>query len=95
MDKIRREENADYTKAKTDLTFGFPGVRKDLEVPRDHYGGGSDGSAALVQGTDFMNQSEMRKAHKKYLRASTKPRRATTRYWVFSAFRPLGAVKIV
>merc|ERR1719181_501060 len=45
MDKLRRDENAAYTKAKADLTLGLTGVRKALEVLRDYYGS----SAALVQ----------------------------------------------
>jgi hypothetical protein len=47
MDKIRREENADYTQAKSDLELGLSGVRKALSVLREHYG-----SAALVQGNE-------------------------------------------
>merc|ERR1711957_202237 len=53
---IRREENADYTKAKTDLTLGLTGVRKALEVLRNYYG---SASAAFVQ------QPAMPKAHEK------------------------------
>merc|ERR1719378_1913280 len=55
MDKIRREENADYTKAKADLELGLSGVRKALQVLRDYYGS----SAALVQ------QPAMPKKHEK------------------------------
>merc|ERR550514_1325924 len=55
MDKIRREENADYTKAKADLTLGLSGVRKALEVLRDYYGS----SSALLQ------QPAMPKKHEK------------------------------
>jgi chromosome segregation ATPase len=62
MDKIRREENADYTQAKADLTLGLTGVRKALEVLRDYYGAGS---AAFVQGEDFMKQPAMPKKHEK------------------------------
>merc|ERR1711943_132433 len=32
MDKIRREQNADYTQAKKDLSLGLSGVRKALGV---------------------------------------------------------------
>jgi len=45
MDRIRAEENADYTVAKDDLTKALRGVEKALAVLRDYYGG----SAALVQ----------------------------------------------
>jgi len=45
MDKIRAEENADYTQAKSDLELGLQGVRQALEVLRDYYGG----SAAMLQ----------------------------------------------
>merc|ERR1712046_411265 len=55
MDKIRREENADYTKSKADLELGLSGVRKALQVLRDYYGS----SAALVQ------QPAMPKTHEK------------------------------
>jgi hypothetical protein len=37
MDKIRQEENADYTQAKADLEQGLAGVRKALTVLRDYY----------------------------------------------------------
>merc|ERR1719162_2541139 len=46
MDTMRRDENADYAKAKTDLTLGLTGVRKALEVLRNYYG---SASAAFVQ----------------------------------------------
>merc|ERR1712037_640665 len=36
-DKIRQEENADYTQAKADLEQGLAGVRKALTVLRDYY----------------------------------------------------------
>merc|ERR1712190_646503 len=39
MDKIRQEENADFTTAKADLELGLNGVRKALGVLRDYYGG--------------------------------------------------------
>jgi chromosome segregation ATPase len=45
MDSIRAEENADYTKAKEDLTLALSGVQKALGVLRDYYGG----AAAFVQ----------------------------------------------
>merc|ERR1719277_2633339 len=44
MDEIRREENAAYKKASSELSLGLSGVRKALEVLRDYYG-----SAALLQ----------------------------------------------
>merc|ERR1719446_874586 len=46
MDTIRREQNADYKKAKADLEAGIAGVEKALAVLRDYYGAGS---AALIQ----------------------------------------------
>merc|ERR1712139_417582 len=55
MDTIRREENADYTKAKADLELGLSGVRKALQVLRDYYGS----SSALLQ------QPAMPKTHEK------------------------------
>jgi len=45
MDEIRREENAAYKKASSELSLGLSGVRKALEVLRDYYGS----AAALVQ----------------------------------------------
>merc|ERR1719395_329119 len=45
MDKIRSEENADFTVAKEELTQGLTGVRKALSVLRDYYGG----AAAMIQ----------------------------------------------
>jgi chromosome segregation ATPase len=45
MDKIRAEENADYTVAKEELTQGLTGVRKALTLLKDYYGS----AAALVQ----------------------------------------------
>jgi len=46
MDKIRREENAAYTKAKAELTLGLRGVRDALSVLRAYYGG----AASMLQG---------------------------------------------
>jgi len=46
MDKIRREENADFTTAKADLELGLNGVRKALVLLRDYYGAAS---AAMLQ----------------------------------------------
>merc|ERR1719473_1622025 len=45
MDKIRQEENADYTVAKADLDAGLTGVRKALSVLTEYYGS----AAALLQ----------------------------------------------
>ena len=46
VDKIRQEENADFTAAKSDLELGLTGVRKALDLPRDYYGGAA---AAMLQ----------------------------------------------
>lgn len=48
MDKLREEQNADYVKAKADLTQGLEGVRKALVVLRDYYAKEEE-AAALVQ----------------------------------------------
>jgi hypothetical protein len=45
MDKIRAEQNADYTVAKAELEQGLTGVRKALSLLRDYYGS----AAALLQ----------------------------------------------
>jgi len=50
MDTIRREQNADYKKAKADLEAGIAGVEKALLVLRDYYGGAS---AAMLQQNDW------------------------------------------
>jgi hypothetical protein len=50
MDTIRREQNADYKKAKADLEAGIAGVEKALLVLRDYYGGAS---AAMLQKNDW------------------------------------------
>merc|ERR1719263_1862261 len=52
MDKIRRDQNAAYTKAKAELELGLGGVRQALSVLQDYYGAG----AALLQDGDFMKQ---------------------------------------
>merc|ERR1740121_2143349 len=46
LDKIRQEENADFTTAKSDLELGLTGVRKALDLLRDYYGGAA---AAMLQ----------------------------------------------
>merc|ERR1719313_3253112 len=53
MDKMRRETNADYRKAKADLDAGLSGVRKALGVLRDYYGSDSASSALLQDGADL------------------------------------------
>merc|ERR1719253_2204831 len=55
MDKIRREEHADFVKAKSDLEQGLDGVRKALGVLRDYYGS----SAAMLQSTSDIDVSAM------------------------------------
>jgi len=62
MDKMRSEQNADFTVAKEDLELGLSGVKKALTVLRDYYGG-----AAMIQnGADFsafMQQPAKPEAH--------------------------------
>merc|ERR1719313_2065238 len=65
MDKIRADEHAAFTTAKTELEQGLGGVRKALSVLREYYGGDS----ALVQ-TDqqlssFMQQPAPPEKHEK------------------------------
>merc|ERR1712238_586095 len=66
MDKIRQEENADYTQAKSDLELGLSGVRKALDVLRDYYGAGS---ASMLQDDGkfgaFMQQPAAPETHSK------------------------------
>merc|ERR1719162_2826823 len=66
MDKIRQEENADYTQAKSDLELGLSGVRKALDVLRDYYGAGS---ASMLQDDgkfgQFMQQPAAPETHSK------------------------------
>jgi len=50
MDDMRREQNADYKQAKSDLEAGIAGVEKALAVLRDYYGGAS---AAMIQQDDW------------------------------------------
>jgi len=52
MDQIRREQNGDYTQAKSDLELGLSGVRKALGVLRDYYGGAA--SASMLQNSADM-----------------------------------------
>jgi len=47
MDTIRREQNADYKVAKSDLEAGIAGVEKALTVLRDYYG--SAAGASMIQ----------------------------------------------
>jgi hypothetical protein len=53
MDKTRADENAAYTKAKTELTAGLEGVRKALGVLREYYGGGAAAAAMLQDDSEF------------------------------------------
>jgi chromosome segregation ATPase len=66
MDTIRREQNGDYTQAKSDLEAGLAGVRKALSVLREYYG---SSSASLVQDGQglaaAMQQPAMPEAHSK------------------------------
>jgi len=55
MDKVRAEEKAAFTEAKTDLEMGLEGVRKALNVLRDYYG---SSAAAMVQ-TDSDSDSDL------------------------------------
>jgi hypothetical protein len=48
MDKIRRDQNAAYRQAKSDLELGLEGVRKALSVLRDYYGSGAGAAAAAA-----------------------------------------------
>jgi len=54
-DKLRGEQNADYSQAKSDLELGLSGVRKALGVLRDYY----QNDASLMQGsfTAMMQQA--------------------------------------
>merc|ERR1719277_2463939 len=66
MDKIRQEELADFTVAKTELEQGLTGVRKALDVLRSYYGG----AAAMIQEDDgklsaFMQQPTPPETHEK------------------------------
>merc|ERR1719359_1357767 len=65
MDKIRAEENADFTVAKAELSQGLEGVRKALSVLRDYYGS----SSALIQDdakfSNFMQQPAAPQQHGK------------------------------
>merc|ERR1719356_1257776 len=64
MDKIRAEQHADYSTAKSELEQGLEGVRKALDVLQSYYGG----SAALIQDDklgSFMQQPAKPEAHAK------------------------------
>jgi len=65
MDKMRNEQNADYTVAKADLEAALGGVQKALGMLREYYGG----SAALVQDDskfgEFMQQPSAPQQHSK------------------------------
>merc|ERR1719198_1502898 len=65
MDTMRREQNADYKKAKADLEAGIAGVEKALAVLRDYYGGAS--AASMIQQDDWsmMQQPAKPAAHSK------------------------------
>merc|ERR1719482_1710233 len=65
MDKIRREQNADYSTAKAELEQGLSGVRKALGVLKDYYGGAA---AMLQEDSDlgnFMKQPAKPEQHAK------------------------------
>jgi len=62
MDKIRQEQHADFTTAKSDLEAGLSGVRKALGVLREYYG---SAAAAMLQ------QPAMPESHVKATGAGT------------------------
>jgi hypothetical protein len=68
MDSLRREQNADYRQAKSDLELGLSGVRKALSVLRDYYGNAA-AAASMLQGTsdmtDIMSQPAAPAQHSK------------------------------
>jgi len=72
IDKIRQEQHADYTKAKSDLNVGLSGVRKALEVLREYYG---SAEAAMLQSSsnfaEAMKQPTMPESHEKATGAGT------------------------
>jgi len=72
MDKIRQEQHADYTTAKSDLEAGLSGVRKALGVLREYYG---SAAAAMLQSSsnlgDDMKQPAMPESHAKATGAGT------------------------
>merc|ERR1719197_11226 len=57
MDKIRADQRAAFTTAKSDLTQGLTGVRKALGVLRDYYGG-----AAFIQNDQPAKPEQSEKA---------------------------------
>jgi len=59
MDRIRREENANYVKSKKDLEEGLAGVQRALSILNDYYGGGDKDGASLVQEDDADSSSIM------------------------------------
>merc|ERR1740129_1236793 len=71
MDKIRQEQHADYTQAKSDLEVGLSGVRKALGVLREYYGS----AAAMLQSSsnlgDGFKQPTMPESHDKATGAGT------------------------
>ena len=73
MDKIRQEQHADYTQAKSDLEAGLSGVRKALGVLREYYG--SAAAAAMLQSSsnldEAMKQPTMPESHEKATGAGT------------------------
>jgi len=66
MDKIRGEEKAAFTTAKSELTEGLNGVRKALEVLTEYYG---SASASLIQDgasmSSMMSQPAVPEKHDK------------------------------
>jgi len=66
MDRIRREENADYTASKATLEQALGGLRQALGTLRDYYG---SGSASMLQDetkfSAFMQQPSPPETHSK------------------------------
>merc|ERR1719471_403119 len=72
MDKIRQEQHADYTQAKSDLEVGLSGVRKALGVLREYYGSAT--TAMLQSSSNLGNdvkQPAMPESHEKATGAGT------------------------
>eukprot|EP00928_Gymnodinium_smaydae_P013438 TRINITY_DN1489_c1_g3_i1.p1 TRINITY_DN1489_c1_g3~~TRINITY_DN1489_c1_g3_i1.p1 ORF type:complete len:688 (+),score=206.87 TRINITY_DN1489_c1_g3_i1:58-2121(+) len=50
MDKLRQEENARYKKNKPELEQGIEGVKKAIQILRDYYAKGDEGSSSGAAG---------------------------------------------